>query len=200
MKRVLSSILLGTTFFTLACGEGNKPATGKDNAAAKTGTTTAKNFNTVAEAAPGTIISELSYVEKVNGKELSGKYITKYFDDVTKTVVTIYRKANNEVYEAGVYTINKADLKGLKSDISPLNDGSDNYRTYSPKDFGAVSVVFNGASSEANAKPITVKSYSVFMGETKEEETKENSFRIPMADYKTADEWAKKLQASLKAK
>ena len=113
-------------------------------------------------------------------------------------VVTVYKKTGETVYDASIYTINKADAKKLKADLTPMNDGSDSYTTYSPKDFGAVSLVFvaEGASDSTNI--ISNRSMRLMNGEKSDETSKENGLSMPVADFKTAEEWVKKLMVSFK--
>ena len=190
MKRFFWLFLLSLSLTIISCGDGDK----KQEADKKeTKTSAAINFNAEVDAAPGTVISELSFIEKDGEKEKAGKRITKFFEDTAKVVITVYKKANDAVYDAMVYTILKEDAKGLKADLSPMNDGGNNYTTYTPKDFGGVSIVFVAEGTTADNKSVSIKNMSIFLDERKEETTKENGLNMPVADFKTADEWAKKL-------
>jgi hypothetical protein len=197
MKKYFGLLLIGASIFTTGCGNNDKKQA-SEKKEATSNAADAKNFNAEADAAPGTVISELSYTEKGDGKEKTGKRITKFFDDTAKVVVTVYKKANDEVYDFSSFTVNKAEAKSLKADLTPMNDGSDNYTTYDPKDFGAVSLVFVAEGGEKDANIVSVKSLSFFMNERKEQLTKENGFNMPLKDFKTAEEWVNKLKNSFK--
>jgi hypothetical protein len=197
MKKQFGFLLISASLLAASCGGGDKKQEG-DKKETTASTATAKNFNAEATAAPGTVISELSFTEKDGDKEKAGKRITMLFEDTAKIVVTVFKKANEEVYDLSSFTINKTDAKALKADLTPMNDGSDNYTTYNPKDFGAVSLVFVADGGTADTKIVSVKNYSIFMDEKKVADTKENGFNMPVADFKTADEWVKKLAVSFK--
>ncbi len=198
MRKQFMYLLVCLSLMAASCGDNDKKTDTvkktENNPAAATG----KNFNREAAAAPGTSISELSFKEKDGSTEKTGKRITMFFEDTASVVITVFKKANEEVYDLSSFTINKADAKGLKADLTPMNDGSDSYTTYNPKEFGAVSLVFTNNGGTADAKIVTVKSLSIFMDEKKESVTKENGFNMPVADFKTASEWVKKLAASFK--
>lgn len=189
MKIFFWLFLLSLSLTIISCGDGDKKQEGDKK---ETKTSAAINFNAEVDAAPGTVISELSFIEKDGEKETAGKRITKFFEDTAKVVITVYKKANDAVYDAMMYTILKADAKGLKADLSPMNDGGNNFTTYTPKDFGAVSIVFVAEGTGDN-KIVSKKNMIIFMDERKEETTKENGLNMPVADFKTADEWVKKL-------
>ncbi|MFM2337464.1 MAG: hypothetical protein RL115_657 [Bacteroidota bacterium] len=196
MKKQLGLLIISASIIIISCGNSdkNKPSQEKESTTANAPI----NFNAEAAAAPGTIISELSFIEKNGKNEKAGVEVTKLFDDATKLVVTVFKKANEEVYELTSYTVNKSAAKGLKADLTPMNDGSDSYTTYNPKNFGALSLVFVVEGEVKEPKIISVKSCRIFMNEKIEETTKDNGFNIPLKDFKTAEEWVAKLKNSFK--
>jgi hypothetical protein len=200
MKKLTSLFVIAICLIVISCGNDKKEASSANKTKDTKNEATkgsAKNFNTEVDTALGSTISELSFTEKADGKEITGKHITKYFEDANKVIVTVYKKANTDIYDAIMYTINKADSKGLKADLTPMNDGSDNVTTYTPKDFGAVSLVFTTTSTN-DTKIVSRRNLSIFMDEKKDEASKENGFKIPVKDFKSAEEWVKKLAAAFK--
>ncbi|MCX6318690.1 MAG: hypothetical protein NTW29_15520 [Bacteroidetes bacterium] len=196
MTKHFALIVCSTALLAAGCGSGESKKSNNNPAPATEKNSGAANFNAEAAAAPGTVIAELNYTEKDDDVQKTGIRTTQLFEDSTQLVVTITKKANDEVYDLTSYTIPKAAAKGLKADLTPMNDGGDNLTTYTPNQFGAVSLVFVAGNGTADTKIVRTKSMRIFMNEKKTDETLDNGISFPVADFKTAEEWVKKLKTS----
>ncbi len=194
MTKTVQSILVISLLTLGSCKSVDK----KDNASTPTEKSAkAPNFDAIVAQTSGEVISELSFTEKENA-EKGGKHITKYFADSSKVVFTVYKTADKGAYDVEVYTINIADAKGLKADLTPMNDNSDSQTKYTPDNFGGVSLVFVANGTATVTDVISNRTVDTFGGEQRDKTEKTNSISIPVKDFKSAEAWVAKLKGIFK--
>lgn len=199
MKKRFQLFAIAAILVLTSCGGSNKKGPGQKTESKQEANDGLTKIKEVVASLQGDIISEIGIIGKGTAEKPEGKYVTKYYKDSSKVIFSNYKTNADGAFEVEISTIMLADIGDAKADLTAMQDNADKTMSMTPDPFAQVSLVM---VDEKNPHPEVFSSRSMYLMEIGlvDNIIKSSGTNIPMRDYKSAEDFVKKLKTVFTSK